>query len=521
MMKRLFLFLIVSFLHFQSFAFKIEWSDLQFCPAPVENIYPIYESHFFVKRQSKSAFKSQNTLSYYASFKLTATGAIKPIINGKIGTYVDCINLEGKFYMFIKRTERKVVSLYIQEYGTDIQAIGPATVVGTYTKPAKKSFSSFFITTSDDDQYFSVYWEVIERKSLKTFMGYNIFTAKKEQITSGETFLPFEDGLAEVTHLTLSNTGDFFLILKEYEWLYRKRNKRNGRNPKNYHVFHAVGNELKEYILSLSDKIPRNASITTDNRENLSITGLYSRPNEKGVIGIFSLRINFKQDKIVSENFEEFSPDFIKEGWSEKDWDQIQKKLDKGKNVENPNLRNLRFRDTQILADGSVLGTIENYHVDTTYSYDGRRNESLFAFHYEDIIAFKIDVSGKVEWLKRIPKKQISYNDYGYRSGYAGFLDGNKYYMIFNDNVNNYDESGMFITGNKFEAEYSKKNNAVGLVSLDIETGNITRKNLFDREDVESIAIPKLFKYNPFDNTMILYATVGNKERFGLLTITP
>jgi hypothetical protein len=93
--------------------------------------------------------------------------------------------------------------------------------------------------------------------------------------------------------------------------------------------------------------------------------------------------------------------------------------------------------------------------------------------------------------------------------------------FIFNDNEKNYDEFGNYIdNGNLFyPASFGKRRNAVAIVEIDLNDGNVSRKTFFDRAEITALAIPKLFQMDYQLNELLLYAVYGRKERFGILPL--
>jgi hypothetical protein len=180
------------------------------------------------------------------------------------------------------------------------------------------------------------------------------------------------------------------------------------------------------------------------------------------------------------------------------------------------------MRQAEVLKDGSIVGSIEQYYVVVNTYTDPRTGSTrtTYTYYYNDIIAFKVNTDGEFDWLKRISKSQISTNDGGPYSSYARFVDNGKICFIFNDNVRNYDESGKFIgkeNGDVYAANYGKKKNVVAIVELDIDEGELTRKTFFDRQEISALAVPKQFYIDYNTNEMLVYAVYGKKEKFGIL----
>jgi hypothetical protein len=94
--------------------------------------------------------------------------------------------------------------------------------------------------------------------------------------------------------------------------------------------------------------------------------------------------------------------------------------------------------------------------------------------------------------------------------------------FVFNDNIKNYNEEGVFNrnANSIYSFNLSKRRNAAAIANIDINTGEITRKTLFTRKEINSIVIPKLFKINVLEQEVLLYAILGNKERFGILNFS-
>jgi hypothetical protein len=96
--------------------------------------------------------------------------------------------------------------------------------------------------------------------------------------------------------------------------------------------------------------------------------------------------------------------------------------------------------------------------------------------------------------------------------------------FVFNDNTRNYNDDGSFsqaLNSNSiYSLNLSRRRNTAAIASIDLQTGEITRNTLFTRKELNSIVIPKMFKINLLTREMLLYAILGNKERFGILNFS-
>jgi len=179
------------------------------------------------------------------------------------------------------------------------------------------------------------------------------------------------------------------------------------------------------------------------------------------------------------------------------------------------------MRDITILKDGTIVGTMEQFYVQVrTYSdpRSGTTSQS-YQYYYNDIIAFKINQTGKFDWIKKIRKFQVSTNDEGPYSSYHSYIDEGKVKLIFNDHIKNY-ENGKFIDSEKIAVtSYSRKKNVASLVSIDLNSGDVDRSIFFERAKVNTLIIPKLFKVDYSNNEVLLYSISGRREKIGTLKI--
>jgi len=189
--------------------------------------------------------------------------------------------------------------------------------------------------------------------------------------------------------------------------------------------------------------------------------------------------------------------------------------------MQNSQYYNYRLRDLFLLDDGSIVGSMEQYYVYRRVNYDNRTGMSsnVTYYYYDDIIAFKIGKNSNFDWQKRISKSQVSINDGGPFSSYCSFTDGKSISFIFKDKLRKENEEGAFRQELKhvYSFKLSKRKNVASITNLNIESGNLERKMIFSRQDINSIVVPKMFKVDIANKELLMYSILGNKERFGVL----
>ena len=328
----------------------------------------------------------------------------------------------------------------------------------------------------------------------------------------------------------ISNTGAYFICLTEHNKANDRMFTRSFENFKALHVYKASEKELKEFSIDLKGKRIDDLVMSSNDSGAFALTGIYGSGNKNGIEGIFSIQIDPTDHAHNSESFIPFGKEIVKEMWNTRQQDRYTNSMN---NFGNPNdlnardfnlpqLYDYRMRDFFTLSDGSIVGSMEQYYVYQRTTYDSRSSFSttMNYYYYDDIIAFRISTDGQLIWQKRIPKSQVSTNDYGEFSSYCSFQSDSSMNFIFNDNQRNYDDFGIYdrTENNYYSFNLSKKNNAVALVKIDLTTGEINREVMESRKELNSIVLPKQFRLDSANKEILMYSISGSFERFGVLS---
>jgi len=149
---------------------------------------------------------------------------------------------------------------------------------------------------------------------------------------------------------------------------------------------------------------------------------------------------------------------------------------------------NLKVRNIEVGADGSVFLALEEYYYTVSTTTYNNHTTTTYTYYYEDILGAKIDASGNFLWIKKIPKKQKGTNSFQ-TLGYKLVSDTSGYYFLYLDNKKNLELE---------EDEVPKYHiNGYGgqvMVAKIDHNGNISKELLFDTRDEELMVMPRLFK---------------------------
>ena len=495
--------------------YPVQWSEMEKGGIPLIEILPISGKNFLTIRQSRKNLEVYK----HSNFSITSTGKISTKIKGNVAFYEGVKLVGDQLVVFLSDRREGQDLFFIQKYDDELKPSGDAVQLASYELERGFSRGSFDVITSENKEFFAVIWNVPGKKSIQDKYGFKVFNSNLKEISEGDYRLPFAGDLSEINEHYLSNTGDYFISVTEYSAPSTKKFFKNYMNYKALHLFHITPDLTDQYTVDLKGRRVETMTMNSDNNRLFTISGVFGEEQQSGVAGLFYVRFDFDKNVIINEGFEKFDKNFITQDWSERQ----KAKADRNEGKGDPQLYNYRMRQSEILTDGSIVGSMEQYYVVANTYYDGRGNAiSSHSYYYNDIVAFKIGKEGGFDWLKKINKEQVSTNDGGPFSSYCRFVDGTKIVFIFNDNSENYDANGDFFQPKNdyvYAANYSTKRNVVAVVTLDVFSGEIGRKTFFDRAEVETIAVPKMFNVDYSKNEVLLYGIYRRNERFGIFKL--
>ncbi|MDC3252765.1 hypothetical protein OAU25_00785 [Crocinitomicaceae bacterium] len=509
---------VLFYFNATSQTYPIEWGDLQRANGRMIYMLPNGKDEFYALRWSGGRLIGSYQISKHKFLQPITKGKVKLQVAQSIANFEGLRVINNELICFLSDIKEGKNTLYMQKYSEDLILDGEAIELASYSieKGMKKGW--FEIKMSANEKFFGVVWEVPGRKSRNDVYGFRIFDINMELINDGEYPLPFASNMSKIHEHHISNNGEYFLAVTEYLEPEKKRYFSKRLDYKSLHIFHIAEDGLQDFELSFKGNRVDAMEMSSDTNGIFTITGLYGVRNDNAVKGIFHQLVDVETSTVLNEGFQEFDPEFIVQGWSDRQKRKANRRQNNGRAA--PQLYNYSMRDVILMPDSSLVGTMEQYYVQVSTTTNGQTGQTTntYFYYYNDIIAYKISAEGQFDWIKKVRKYQVSQNDGGPYSSYESFVDDGKIYFIFNDNAKNYSESGDFIDNDfLYTANYSKRRNAVAIANIDLKTGVISRKTFFDRSEVEALAMPKLFDVNYEYGNLLLYTVWGRKEKIGVL----
>ena len=516
----LFIFVFYYIFNFYSQNKIINWGKLEKYNGGIMDIFPLGGEEFYVLRKSGGAFFGNYQLTRNEGLTNVSKGKILLKANDSMANFegITCVGNKVIIFLSDKRDKKNVI--YAQEYDSQIKPIGEVIKIGEYDANPSNKLNEIKIITSKNRDFFGLIWESNEKKDVKKRFYFSVFDINLNPISEGFYELPYESEFAEIQNHHLTNNGNYFISIKEFEEPESKKIFNNNLKFKAFHISKVTSDGLIDFKVDLNDQRVEELTIDSDENNILTLMGLFGKPEENGTTGVFYLVVNFELQSIINSGFRSFGFNFITQDLNEKNREKLEKKIENGK--EDPQLFNYKMRDVIVLNDGSILGTIEQYYVITTMYSDPRTGTTRTnnSYYYNDIIAYKVGINGQFDWLVKINKQQSSNNDNGPYSSYTCYLDKGKLCLLFNDNNNNYDDKGFFINEKTiYPSVFINRKNTLAQVQIDIENGIMKREKIIDSKEIDAMVIPKLSIEDYVNNKIILVAVSNNKEMFGTISI--
>lgn len=516
--KIAFLFLFVSQLSFGQ-ELPVNWGPLESKPGNLLEIMPIRSADFYTLRYTGGLFGSYRT-TLHNQLTFVTQQRIKPITETGYGNVDGGIYFANKFHVFLSDRENGVMSLYSQTLDDALANSAPTELRASYSDARMGARPNFNIMCSQNRKFLVVYYDIPGKKENRDVYGYTIYDSTFTPLQTGEYALPFDGNLTTINQHHVTNEGDYLLVVTEH----KDRNDRFfGKDYENFkalHIYKIKENTLKEFNVNLEDKRIDDIMVTSNDQQQVAMTGLFGRGGRSGIEGIFTIMVDLAKDAITNYKYVNFGQDLLQESRSDKQMSRME--LRWKKKGESPQIYSYKLRQINALTDGSQVGYMEQYYVRRVTNYDTRTGVTTtnYYYYYMDIVAFKILSDGTFAWANRIPKSQISLNDNGPFSSFIAFNSDQKAYLLFNDSKKNYDDANFFNQElkNVYGFNLNPRKNAVAITSIDLKTGAMERKSFFTRKELSAIVVPKMMQVDWKNKEVLLYAINRNREKFGIIS---
>lgn len=497
-----------------------QWGALQRSKGALVSILPADNQQFSTIHANNQFGSSSYTLTQYEQLNGAESTKIKPVSSEGFGYYQQTFRLKNGHAVFIADRDGKEMKLFVKVLDAEFNVLEESEIL-TYIDSRPNAQPAFKLIEAPNQAYFVTYYQIPGKRNGVDTYGYQIFDKNLKAMHGGEYNLPFDANLSSIEDYLLTDNGDFFLGVLEMSAV-EIQGVRVRKAFKNLHVYQLNTDGIKDYTFELEGKRISNFVMNAQHPSQLTLFGIYSNSDtNENQDGFFNAQINLSADTVMAVGFIPLSVEIMLSEHVKGEQVRIQKRMER--RGQEPQLSRYEVRDIFTLKNGSYIGSIEKFYIysNTTYhSQTGQRMTTNY-YYYNDIVAFCIDSSGRLRWEQRIPKTQVSINDYGPFSSYASFIDSTSLNFIFNDSQVNYDENGSFKNDLNEVATFSlsKSRNVGAWARIDIQTGQIQRQVSHERATENILLIPKAFEFDNKNKGIYTYGILGPQEKFGYINL--
>ncbi len=437
--------------------------------------------------------KSTLTLEYIKQLRM-------PEINGRKLQFEKIFLLDSTLIVFASRydSDQDKFSAYVEKInahdGLLISAPVEIDFIVSYKKRNRGSFN--FILSNDSTKILIAHNEPYD-KYLNEKFSYKLIDDKANTIWSAALELPYRDRYVTMSNYCVDNDGKVFMLAS----IKKEKSERERNKPSYSYDLVSYDNKsktLNEMQITLGDKYISDISFVITPKGNIVAGGFYSNKNADGLAGSFYLSIDKETNKILLQGTTDLTSEFLSEFMSER-------RANKHKELYNYKIDHLVSQN-----DSGLYMVAEQFYINvvTTCSPRGGCTTSYY-YYYNDIIVVNFNSDASVRWIKRIPKTQISTNDYGYYSSYSFVMTKDKLNFIYNDHPKN-------LTGERKYPKNGVNRRMITVLSTLDSKGNLSKTLILPAKDERIYTRPKI-SLQLGTNQSLFYAIRKKKFKFGII----
>jgi hypothetical protein len=420
--------------------------------------------------------------------------------DGESLNYEGMMMVDGKIMLFTSRYNKRTdknIAYACTVSGADGTVQGNITQVDEIEATKKKNDGAFSFMQSSDSSEILVYHDEPYEKNEEDRFSLKIYDNSLKMLWNKDVSVPYRDKDFTISGYTLSNDDKVYMLAKIQEG---NREKKHGLPNYRYTIlsYSEDSKTPKEYVMSLGAKFISDIQFQLNNNNDLVCSGFCSKNNSEDVSGVFYMTIDSRTGKVMHSSIKEFDMETLGQFMSKR-------KARKQRELKAYELRQLIPRE-----DGGSVLLGEQFYIEVVTTSDGKgHTTTTYYYHYNDILAVGITPAGEIDWVTRVPKKQVSANDGGFYSSFATCVYKDKVFIVYNDHKKNKDR----FDPDKMKTMSNPRKAMAMIVSIDSK-GRYEKIPLFNNKEKGTILKPKL-NLQISDNELVMYGVKGRKYMFG------
>jgi len=421
----------------------------------------------------------ENVFIYYSSWN---GGKVK-----KERLFVKKISFtNGKF---VEGFDKQIVSVNGKVTGLQVRTSGGFGL---------KVVNKFEIIKIDNASNFLVKYrkkpEVKNDKKSFDIIGLKVFDTELNEIWGSEFKMPYTERQMDLLDYATDEEGNIYTLVKKF---HDNSNKDKKRDESNYQLelfkYEKESKNLVVRKVNIGDKFISNIGLYVNNKKEIYFAGYYNDgESSSNVDGIAVFKMD-DIDNVPAKNFYEIPVEILNQYVKEKTKRKNNRKNKKDKAEFNSlTLRKLFFHE-----DGGISILGEQYYVKAHTSYSSKGGtRTRYTYHYNDMLISKIDPAGKLDWMRKIPKRQKGLSGKGGMS-FTHFFTNNNHYLVYLDNIKN-----INLPLDKAPAYHTNKMGGyLTACKINYSTGDVTKGAIFDSRKLKGGLAAFQFKTNRIQQT--------------------
>jgi hypothetical protein len=505
---------------------------------------------FYAYRERQGGAFSNGTakpiIEYYnANMKLVRSKELDLDVKGKGRFVKDVVMLDRRLWVlsYFYNEKHEKTYLFAQEISKSTLNLSKDLVkIAEQDKKNNEKEDVFTVATSRDSSKLVVFNRQPNSNKQQEFL-LAVFNSEFTELWSKDAKLPYSRKNFGIEDYQVDNQGNVYLL----GIIYTEGSARLERRGKATYQYDIVAyrrddstTDSHEYKVDMKDRFVSDLSFKIADDGDLICAGFYSDKGAKSVKGACFFKINPKTYDQTSISSRPFDFKFMTANLSEKSKERAKMATAKGDVQDEPELYDYSIDKLITRSDGGVIMIAEQYFIDerlrynnNNYGYGGWGNTAFYSpyssyydpygtnrynnrqpdyyFNYNDIIVVNIQPDGEIAWSARIPKRQVSVNDFGQYSSYGMSIVADKLYFIYNDDPKNLDPRTT-----KIQTENPDKYSVVTIAEVD-RNGEVKRSPLFQNKENGVVVRPKLSK-QVGRRELAIYGESGRRYKFGVLS---
>ncbi len=330
-------------------------------------------------------------------------------------------------------------------------------------------------------------------------IGICVYNENLEEQWVNEIKMPYTESKMNNIDYQVDGNGNVYLLAEVYD---TDISKRFIKGEKNYHLEVLSFSNDGMSIIDLSDEdyYFNDVWLYESTQGQIFLSGLYTENNSKfNIDGVFYIKIGIDSE-LEDGRYYKIPLEIINQFKSEKEQKKNEKK-------ENPQMNDLDLQKIIVTKDGGALIIAEEYYVVTKTSSNSEGvTKTSYTYYYNDILVTKIDKSGEMIWMKKLPKGQIGSRNKGSMS-FAYKEHNGWHYFFYVDDIKNIN---LDLNQNKAPRDYRDGSGGIlSAYSINDTDGAVIKSSLADFRHLKINENDKPLKFRRFSTNLILSTKTG------------